>query len=581
MCDIVFLTPTAKINLNAECTGTLLLATILKQKGINVDIYRFYESDESKGFDSFVEETANNILAKEPRIVSFYCRCDCFLADIRIAQRVKTINKDITVIFGGPQADAVSDLLLDEIPEVDYCCSGEGEETIYPLVSGILSGGDVTGIDGLTYRNDEGKSVTNPRPALKQSLDELPFVDYSLVPEETIQDTVNNNKSFPVEVGRGCPFNCAFCSTCLFWKRKFRIKTSGRIIEEIEEIKDLYGVSKFSFLHDLFTAKKQNVLEFCKYVKESGNNIKWMCSSRIDTLDEETIDAMASSGLTGVYFGIETGSPRMQKITHKNLKIPQVIDVCKMLTDRDVRITASFIYGFPEETEEDLEQTLQLMRKLMEMGVTSLQLHLCAIFPGTEYFEKYKEELVFADNYSDQVSDFGVKENFEFITSHSDLFPFYYEYHNEHREKFALLSDYALKCINLYNTLLRLDSARYEEKTLVQIYLDLMEANKELISGTNEVEGEETETSLLVDNYLASVGYSEEELRKLREIFAFINDERRIYGGKEDAMEVKNYGADIKAFYEKKGLAEISATPTMVVFRKIGKDLSLVFRPGM
>ena len=573
MCDIVFLTPTDERNLNTECTGTLLLATILKQKGINVDIYRFYESDNSKGFDSFVEETAKNILAKEPRIVSFYCRCDCFLADIRIAQRIKKINKDITVIFGGPQADAVSDYLLNEIPEVDYCCSGEGEETIYPLVSGILGGEDVTGIDGLTYRDSEGKSVTNPRPVLKQSLDTLPFVDYSLVPEDAMQETVNN-KAFPLEVGRGCPFNCAFCSTCLFWKRKFRIKTPERIIAEIERIKDLYGVSKYSFHHDLFTAKKQNVMDFCKYVKERGTDLKWMCSSRIDTLDEETIEAMASSGLVRVYFGIETGSPRMQKITHKNLKIPQIIDVCQMLTDRDVKVTASFIYGFPEENEEDLEQTLQLMRKLMEIGVTSFQLHLCAIFPGTEYFDKYKEELVFADNYSDQVSDFGVKENFEFITSHNNLFPFYYEYHNEHREKFALLSSYGVKCIKLYNNMLRVDKERFEEKTLVQLYLDFVQANKDLLEG-------DTDLSVLVDNYLASVGYNEEELKKIRAILAFISDEGRIYAGKEDAMEVKNYGADIKAFYEKKGLAEISATPTMVIFRKIGKELSLVFRPGM
>ncbi len=580
MSDVVFFTPTGKRNLNAECTGTLLLATILKQKGISVDIYRFYESDNSKGFDAFVEETADKILAKQPKIVSFYCRCDCFLVNIRIAQRIKKINEDITIVFGGPQADAVSDYLLNEIPEVDYCCSGEGEETVYPLMSGILNGGDVTGIDGLTYRDAQGVSVTNTRPVLKQSLDTLPFVDYSLVPEDAMQETAKNN-AFPLEVGRGCPFNCAFCSTCLFWKRKFRIKTPERIIAEIERVKDMYGVSKFSFHHDLFTAKKQNVLDFCKYVKESGTDISWLCSSRIDTLDEETIEAMASSGLSGIYFGIETGSPRMQKITHKNLKIPQIIDVCKMLTDRDVRITASFIYGFPEETEEDLEQTLQLMRKLLELGVKSLQFHLCAIFPGTEYFDKYKEELVFADNYSDQVSDFGVKENYEFITTHNNLFPFYYEYHNEHREKFALLNKYAVRCINLYNTLLRLDREKYEEKTLVQFYLDFIEANKETISGMNEGETDKTDINVLVDNYLASRGYSEEELRKLREILAFINDEGRLYASKEDAMEIKNYGADIKAFYERKSLGEIGSAPTMVVFRKIGKELSLVFRPGM
>ncbi len=576
MSEVLFVSPTSERKLTHECEGTLLLATILKEKGIDADIYRFYEADSQSGFEAFVNDTAKNILSRNPKIVSFYCRCDCFLTDIRIAEKIKAANSEITIVFGGPQADAVSAELLSVIKSVDYCCSGEGEETVYPLFSGILNGTDVTATEGLTYRNEQGKAVTNKRPQLRKCLDDISFTDYSFIDDETIRYAVANNLQFPLEVGRGCPYNCAYCSTSLFWQRKFRIKSPRRIIEEIIRVKEKYGITRFSFQHDLFTANKKSVLEFCSQLKENSLDIKWVCSSRTDTIDAEMIEAMVSAGLTGIYFGIETGSPRMQDIIHKKLDIQHVVDVCRLLVDKNVSVTASFIYGFPEETEEDLEQTLQLISELKAMGVKYFQLHLCAMFPGTEYYDKYKNELVFADVYSDQVSDFGVRENYDYICEHKNLFPFYYEYHNEFRDRFAHLREYGLKCISLFDDLKAFDREKFSHKTLTEFYLEVTDASKADIESAQRGERPLLSMSELANNYLPTAGFDETQLAKLQEYYRFVEDSNSIHKIEGDVTEIKNYAADISAFRSKKSLSEIEMKPSMVIFRKVGKKVTMV-----
>lgn len=577
MYDVLFIMPSSIPSITEECEGTLLLATILKNNGINSGIYRLYEADKTKGFGSFIHESVENILNKNPRIVSFYCRCDCLITDIMIAKELKEKNDSLCIVFGGPQADASCEEIMRYIPWVDYCCRGEGEETIYPLFSALLSGEDPTFSDGLVYRDNNGGTVINTRPALIKNLDNIPNTDYSFVEEKVINSAIQTKFLFPIEVGRGCPFNCAYCSTSLFWNRKYRLKSPQRILSEMKRLNSEYGIKGFAFNHDLFTANKKSVLEFCEKLKESDLEVIWGCSSRIDTIDEEMIDAMVTSGFKRIYFGIETGSPRMQKIIHKNLDIQRIIDVCTMLTERNVGITASFIYGFPEETEEDIELTMRLVYKLMKIGVKDFQFHLCAIFPGTEYYEKYKSQLIFAEHHSDQVSDFGVKENYDFICEHKDLFPFYYEYHNPLRKRFAELSKCMLAFLVIYEVLIKADKDKFASKPMVEMYLELVDKNRELIMSLQNSNECVEHIRPIAASYLSTV-YDAENLAKLDEIFAFKQDTYIILHSDKDISDIKIYNADIKGFTEGKPLSQIEAKPSTVIFRKQGKTTSWIIR---
>lgn len=96
-------------------------------------------------------------------------------------------------------------------------------------------------------------------------------------------------------------------------EKKYRLRNIEDIVKEIQELWDNYRIRNYSFDHDLFTVNHVKIKEFCRLIKDKGLDIEWYCSSRIDTITEELIDVMKDAGCYKILYGIETGSPRMQK----------------------------------------------------------------------------------------------------------------------------------------------------------------------------------------------------------------------------------------------------------------------------
>ena len=126
--------------------------------------------------------------------------------------------------------------------------------------------------------------------------------------------SVGKETDIELEAGRGCPYGCTFCSTSPFWGRKFRIKSVEALICEMVSFNKKYGVTKFSLVHDMFTANPGHLEHFCNNIIQEVPNFTWGCSSRVDVLNEAIIDKMRKANCKGIYLGIETGSPSMQKL---------------------------------------------------------------------------------------------------------------------------------------------------------------------------------------------------------------------------------------------------------------------------
>lgn len=537
MCDVVFVVPAIKPVFKYESVGTLILASLLKQKGVKVEIHRFFEVDDSDYY-SFIEKSAEAILARNPKIVSFYCRCDYYLAMVRIAQQIKKLKEDIYIVFGGPQADAAAIPTMQAMPWVDYCCSGEGETTVYPLFSALLSGADPTATAGLTYRKGTD-IIQNPRPPMLQNMDDSPRIDYSLVPEKVMERLRDSKEAVSMDIGRGCPFNCTYCSTSLFWQRKFRLKSNERILDEMLELYEKFGVSRFNFTHDLFTGSKARILDFCEKLKQRNLPFEWMCSSRIDTVDEEMIAAMAAAGMCGIYFGVESGSERIQKLIKKNLKPQQAFQTVCLAKKYNVHTTVSFIYGFPEETDDDVSKTLALAFRMKEaFPDIREQFHLCAIFHGSEMFRTYFDELTFAPVQSNEVNDFGLKENLNFVLEHKDVFPHYYEYTSPLRTKLAELEKFMSLCLSMYSVT-RFFLPVYTPDRLIDLYYDFMEINGSV-------------AKTLAEKYAALQAFARARLPEERadvvcELIRF-EQERMAFMREDEPICFKQYNADVRAY---------------------------------
>lgn len=486
MCEVVFITPNMNGKIVGEAIGTLQLATILKNQGISCEILQFFRIGDLSDFQGFMDSAIDKVEEKSPKIVSFYTRCDSYHIVLKMAQRIKERWNDVYVVFGGPQSDITAMETLEQIPYVDFVCCGEGEKTIYPFFSSLLRREPDLSVAGLVYRANDGVKK-NPRPELVEYLDNLPQIDYSFL-SFTQNDDKTDTIYFPIEVGRGCPFGCTYCSTKTFWGRKYRLKSPQRIFEEIQEVYKKFGVTHFSFSHDMFTLNRNKVIEMCNLLRTLDFPIDWSCSARLDCIDKELIDIMAEVGMTRIFVGIETGSPRMQKMVNKNLKLDNVVEMVDYIKNKGVRTTASFIYGFPEETEEDLSQTMFLIRELLKLDKVYVQTHLCTFLSGTELAERYLSEMTRTNQYSDFTGDFVITECEDLIDAHPDLFLHLLEYKTELRTRLQYFKMFFVMW-QLMQPVYQYISEKYPEDRLIDMYFDFVDANEEILANLNGVRG--------------------------------------------------------------------------------------------
>ena len=428
MTDIVFVVPAFKEDLKDESIGTLILAKKAKETGFSVVIFRFWEvMNANHDYDDFRNRAISRILSHSPSIVSFYCRCTDYHICLDLSAGIKALAQTVRIVFGGPQAELVAKETIVYFPYIDYVCCSEGENTIIPFLSLLLRNSKKeilpSDVPGLTFKNDNGEVIQNPFPVLLPT-DYCSEVDYyDLIPESLLR----NANCINIDVGRGCPFRCTFCSTKTFWKQKFRLRNIQDLIKEIERVYYGYGIRKFDFDHDLFTVNSQKVVEFCQELMKRDLKIRWYCSSRIDTIHFDLIDLMARAGCYKILYGIETGSPRMQKLIRKNLDLHRCEEVIKYTMSKGMKVVASFIYGFPDETESDFESSFELMQRLASFGVKVLTWR-CGIMNGTELFEKNKEKLFVNPDNIKNSSYFGYDELYSLICTHLDVFPHFCDF---------------------------------------------------------------------------------------------------------------------------------------------------------
>lgn len=338
---------------------------------------------------------AHEISEMNPDAVSFYTMCSNFYCCIPIAEELKKLCPSVVCIFAGPHATCIANNILENYPFVDYVAMGEGERNVIPFFKAIFNDThNFGGLNGIAYRKED-IIVAQWDKKNRLSGYELPMIDlgqyYSINPDEFIT----------LEGGRGCPFSCAFCSTQNFWGNVFVIKPVDMLISEIMHYYNKYGANKFSITHDLFTANKKHMLAFCRALAELPFKVEWGCSSRLDVLDEEMIFAMNQAGCTDMYIGVESGSPRIQKLISKNLDLELLNQKISLLLNGNTSCILSFIYGYPYEEEQDLELSLQKIyetkqiEKRISKATLIIQFHRLTYLPGTGIINDYLDKLEF------------------------------------------------------------------------------------------------------------------------------------------------------------------------------------------
>jgi radical SAM superfamily enzyme YgiQ (UPF0313 family) len=323
-------------------------------------------------------QVAELILARAPDVVGFTALGCSLLFAVRVAGQLKACKGELPILIGGPHATILHREVLERYPQFDVVVRYEADET-FSAVLARLPSRDFDAIAGITWRTDDGTLHETPGAPKIDDLDTLPLTDYDHYPVAALELGL-----LRIEAGRGCPFACSFCSTAGFFQRSFRLKSAARLVDELDRLYARYGCRDFKLDHDMFTTNKRKVRAFCEAV--TGRGYRWSASARVDCVDEALLETMAASGCVNLYFGIETGSPRMQTISAKKLDLTLVEPILARADALGIETTASFITGFPEETDADLDATLDLIGRLMPRASCLTQLHLLAPEPGTPLF---------------------------------------------------------------------------------------------------------------------------------------------------------------------------------------------------
>lgn len=328
-----------------------------------------------------------------------------FPADIQTMRAVKE-ELGLPIIAIGPHTSIYHEEVMSEHPFIDYIVRGEYEITVLELVKNLQRDMPVTDVQGITYRKNGDIIVNEDRPFI-QDLDRLPYPARDLYSWERYHEP--NFIALPwitMITSRGCPFKCTFCLwPQVMYGHRFRTRSAGNIVDEIEYCVDRYHPGEIFFDDDTFTIGKRRVLDICGEIRSRRIAVIWSCMGRIDTVDEETLSAMYAAGCRKIKFGIETGSPAIMAAIKKGIDLERAPAAFAAAKKCGLEVHGTFMIGAPGETPETVRETIDLAKRLPN---DSLQFSIATPFPGTEFFEFCRREgFLVTEKWSDYDGSFG------------------------------------------------------------------------------------------------------------------------------------------------------------------------------
>jgi len=345
-----------------EALGLGYIAARLRQDFPDVEI-EFYSG--------FYDSDARILkAARGADVIGFGCTSPQFRHGLELAKKIKTDRN--VIVFGGVHPSALPDQVLKE-QCVDAVVVGEGESAMSKLVQELK----------------EGKRINKCRytPEYIEDLDGMPFPDRKIIKNErNIKQAFDDEgiRITSVLSSRGCPFGCTFCSSHILWGRHIRFRSPGNILDEVEGLVNDWNIQFLKFADDTFTVNKERTLEFCRQKMARGIKLPYGANAHVNTMDREMMKQLAESGCQELWYGVESGSPRILKAMHKHTDTDRIKKIFNLTREFGIKSRAYFLLGMPMETVEDIAMTEKLCDELQPdiVGFT-----LLSPFPCNEYYD--------------------------------------------------------------------------------------------------------------------------------------------------------------------------------------------------
>lgn len=306
---------------------------------------------------------------------------------LRAAEYVRSSAPAALLVWGGVHPSLTPAETIRH-PLVDAVVRGEGERTLLNLVEAYEKGFPLRDVAGLTLLEDGEVFDTGDTEFI--DLDELPYLPYHLIKKERYPHFKGDPSWVFYETSRGCPNNCAFCYNQTVQKRTWRCKSVSRVLDELEYILDTLGVDSVWPIDDNFSVSKKRVTEIARGMIERGRVFEWPLNSRFDYAvgyDAEFLGLLKRAGVTTISFGGESGSQSMLDAMCKGITPDMMRQSVRTLQENRIKCGVMFMAGFPGETDDDLNATLDLIDELMVIDPElEPRITIFTPFPSTEMY---------------------------------------------------------------------------------------------------------------------------------------------------------------------------------------------------
>ncbi len=358
--------------------------------------------------------------AKEHELCVIHTSTPSFASDVQVAQAMKGANPALKIGFVGAKVAVQPADSLQQGAPIDFVARNEFDFTCLE----VAEGRDFADIDGISYRDGNGRLVHNKDRAILQDMDRLPFVSDVYKRDLRIEDYFIGYLMHPyvsIYTGRGCKSRCTFC----LWPQTvgghtYRVRSPGHVAEEVRSIqKNFPQVREIFFDDDTFTDNLPRAEAIARELGKLG--VTWSCNAKAN-VPRATLKVLKDNGLRLLLVGYESGN---QQILH-NIKKGMRIEVARQFTkdchELGVKIHGTFILGLPGETKETIQETI---RFATEINPHTMQVSLAAPYPGTFLYNQAVENGWLDAEHAELIDDRGVQIaplHYPGVLSHTEIF---------------------------------------------------------------------------------------------------------------------------------------------------------------
>lgn len=283
---------------------------------------------------------------------------------VPISKALKARFPDIPIVWGGNFGSLYPQPVLNA-PYVDWLVRGQGEETFRELLDVIAGKRDPTTVAGIAFRLPDGSNHIAPERAWRGP-DELPAPAYHKIEVgQYLRPTILGRRSGVYQASIGCPYGCNFCGVISVFGRREKVQAPERTAEHLSFLAREHGMDSVHFYDNNFFLNEEHAREVAAALRPLG--LRWWCEARVDALgrfSNDTWRALKSAGLTMVFCGAESGSDEVLAKMSKGTTTDQIAHAAAKCGEHGIIPEFSFVFGDPDEPEQEIENTLTFIRRL-------------------------------------------------------------------------------------------------------------------------------------------------------------------------------------------------------------------------